>query len=72
MVKIILSLEGGIFVKKKDTFTKNKKFEEDTYPDFNDCSEMFQEGYSDSEIAHELGVQEDYVKKVREEYLKEY
>lgn len=77
MVKIILSLEGGIFVKKKSGFDRgafntNKKIEGADYPDFDDCSELFQDGYSDSEIAHELGVKEDYIKKIREEYLKEY
>lgn len=59
-------------MKNKNTFAKDRRFEDDSYPDFDDCTEMFQDGYSDSDIAHELGVQEDYVKKIREEYLKEY
>lgn len=72
MVKIILSLEGGIFMKNKNTFAKDRKFDENSAPEFDDCSEMFEEGYSDLEIAHELGVQEDYIKRLREEYQKEY
>lgn len=68
-------LAGGIFTGgdfTKGASAKGKTYEDNAYPDFDDCSEMFQEGYSDSEIAHELGVHEDYVKKIREEYLKEY
>jgi hypothetical protein len=40
--------------------------------DFDDCEEMFQEGYSDNEISNELGINEDYVRKLREEFQRDY
>lgn len=40
--------------------------------DFNDCEEMFEEGFSDIEISKEIGINKKYIKKLREEYENDY
>lgn len=39
---------------------------------YEDYAELFQEGMSDSEISHELGVDEKYIKGLRKEYQNDY
>lgn len=57
--------------------SKNKKSviglgykDRDVY--YSDYEEMFQEGFSDPEISHELGVDEEFVHRLRTEYESEY
>jgi hypothetical protein len=33
---------------------------------------MFEEGFTDTEISKEFDINEEYVKKLREEYLNDY
>lgn len=40
--------------------------------DFNDLEDLIYEGLSDSEIANEIGVNEVYVKKIREDILNDF
>jgi hypothetical protein len=54
-------------VNKKAVEAQNK---EDM--DFNDLEDLFYEGLSDSEIADEIGVNEGYIKKVREDILNDF
>lgn len=49
-----------------------KNTDELKYFGYEDYDEMFQEGMSDSEISHETGVDEKYIKRLRNEYLKDY
>lgn len=53
---------------------KFKKIKSEELKDlgYEDYAEMFQEGMSDSEISRELGVDEKYVKKLRNEYQNDY
>lgn len=55
-------------MKKVQNYFRTKKDEEEVQLDFNDYSEMFQDGYSDSEISLEFKVDENFVKKLRDEY----
>jgi hypothetical protein len=55
--------------KRYDKLTNDRSYDN---LDFDDCEEMFQEGYSDNEISNELGINEDYVRKLREEFQRDY
>lgn len=59
-------------MKKNNNYYKSKKIDETIELGFDDYTEMFQEGFSDMEISHELGVDENYVRKLREEFQSDY
>lgn len=56
-------------MKKRNSYFREKRAEE---IGFSDYTEMFEEGYSDTEISRELGVDEDYIRDLRNEYQNDY
>lgn len=72
MVKIIIGIEGGIYMKRMNNYFEKRKDKATSDMYCNDYEELFEEGYSDSEISRELGVSEVFVKRLRDEYLKDY
>ncbi|KPU44982.1 hypothetical protein OXPF_14600 [Oxobacter pfennigii] len=59
-------------MKKRTNYFKIKKVQKNLELGSNDYEEMFEEGFSDAEISNEFGVDEDYIKKLREDYQKDY
>ena len=59
-------------MKKVYNYFETKKAEEIIDRDYVDYEEMFQEGFTDNEIACEFGIAENYVKKLRNEYQRDY
>jgi hypothetical protein len=71
MVKIILNRRGYRMKKRKNYF-REKRIEEIQELGYEDYMDMFQEGMSDSEISNEVGVDEKYIKRLREEYQNDF
>lgn len=59
-------------MKRINNYFKEKKSQEIMDIIYDDYTNMFQEGFSDIEISKELGVDEDYVRKLREDYQSDY
>jgi hypothetical protein len=72
MVKIIIGTEGGIRMKRMNNYFQEKKTEETIDLYYNDYEELFDKGYSDNEISREMGVSEVFIKRLRDEYLRDY
>jgi len=72
MDKIILDIEGGNFMKERNSYSREKKAEEVMDLGYEDYIEMFEGGYSDSEISKEFGIDERYIKSLRDEFLNDY
>lgn len=58
--------------KKTAASFSGKRHKENIELDFNEYAEMFQEGLSDAEISNEFGVDESFVRSLREEYQSDY
>jgi hypothetical protein len=66
-------MQGGILMKKKNNYFKEKKVEEITDITLTDYEDIFLEGWwPDTEISNEIGVNEDYIKDLMEEYQSDY
>lgn len=65
-------MKGGIILKKTIRDLKKPENEDSKQVDFDEYAEMFEEGYSDEEISSEFGDSENFIKKLREEYQKDY
>lgn len=59
-------------MKKRNNYLREKKVQEISDIGYNDYIEMFDEGYSDTEISKELGINEKYIKWLREEYQSDF
>jgi len=59
-------------MKKRNNYFREKKMMEICDISYNDYIEMFEEGYSDNEISNDLGINEDYVKKLRQDYQNDF
>ena len=59
-------------MKIMNNYFKDKKSQEIMDIIYDDYTNMFQEGFSDTEISKELGVDENYVRKLREDYQSDY
>lgn len=59
-------------MKKRKDYFRVKKMQEISEIGYSDYEELFQEGYTDEEISRDLGVDEEFVKKLREEYQNDY
>jgi hypothetical protein len=59
-------------MKRIHNYFKDKKYQEIIDLGYEDYEEMFQEGFSDAEISREFGVNENYVRGLREEYESNY
>lgn len=59
-------------MKRNKYYYRSKRAEEMMDLSFDDYAEMFEGGFSDTEISNELGVEKKYVSKLREEYRRDY
>ncbi|HBM75630.1 MAG TPA: hypothetical protein DD429_08765 [Clostridiaceae bacterium] len=59
-------------MKKQKNYFREKRIEEIQELGYEDYMDMFQEGMSDSQISNEVGVDEKYIKRLREEYQNDF
>lgn len=59
-------------MKKRNNYFKEKIAEELVDMSFDDYTDLFQDGLSDDDISRGLGVDVEYVKNIRNDYLSDY